>query len=552
MWGVSSSNAQLSREWKTIDSLKQALRQAPHDSAKARLCDDLSFEFYSVHIDSVLFYANLSQQYARQSDNLPLLAQSYNSQGIVYFSKAEFIDALSAFQEANRIYADLNDRGNVAKMINNLGLILSQMRDFNRANDRLEESYSMGKELGEWYLASHALYNIAGNYFEMGDIPAAWEHARELEGLRREHPMEATSADALFGDLFNHENQLDSAIHRYLSAVAFYETQHDLFQSSATRTSLAEALIKANRTSEAWTQTAIAQKIIEENAFTDLHIQLYQVQASLHHANGQEKLAFELERKAFNLADSLQKHQQIGIVNDMNSQFESSQINQELERKNLQLQNRTIWIISVIGFALFCAGTALLLFRLSRRTGRLNTLLRQKNSEIANQRQSIISSINYAKRIQESVHTRPEVLEQSFAKSVFVNRPRDIISGDFFTYQYVNNRHYLAVVDCTGHGVPGAFISVIVNARLRKVLHELKERDPARIIDRLNEEILLALHQEAGDLSSMDGVEISVCSIHVEKNIIEYSGAGAPMLLIQPGSDSWKEMKGYSSPLGGP
>ncbi|MFM7731379.1 MAG: PP2C family protein-serine/threonine phosphatase, partial [Flavobacteriales bacterium] len=60
------------------------------------------------------------------------------------------------------------------------------------------------------------------------------------------------------------------------------------------------------------------------------------------------------------------------------------------------------------------------------------------------------------------------------------------------------------------------------------------------------------LHQEAGDLSSMDGVEISVCSIHVEKNIIEYSGAGAPMLLIQPGSDSWKEMKGYSSPLGGP
>lgn len=535
-----------------IDSLKKALNLAKQDSTRARIADDLSFEFYGTNIDSVLTYANLSQQYAQQSGNLSLLAQTYNTQGVVYFSQAEFIKSLAAFEDANRIYEGLNDRANVAKMINNIALIHSQMRDYTRANERFEESYSISKEMGEWYLASHALYNIAGNYFKMGDYSAAWNHARELENLRKDHPVEATSADALFGDLFRHDHLLDSASNRYTSAINFYEAHYDLFQTSATRIFLSDVLIEQKKFSEAWTQLAVADKVIEENQFSDLLVDLYRSKASLYHAEGKDALAFSMEKRAFELADSIQNNEQIGIVNDMNNQFERNRINQELEKKNLQLENRTIWIISAIAVALLCAGTAFLLYRFTRRTGRLNILLKQKNSEISYQRQSIISSINYAKRIQESALSKYDRIHASFKNSIVFNRPRDIISGDFFAYQHVNNRHYLCMVDCTGHGVPGAFISIIVNARLRKVMNELKERDPARIIDRLNDEIKSALHQEAGDLSSMDGVEISVCSILEEKRLIEYSAAGIPMLLLKAASQEIIELKGYTSPLGGP
>ncbi len=184
-----------------------------------------------------------------------------------------------------------------------------------------------------------------------------------------------------------------------------------------------------------------------------------------------------------------------------------------------------------------------------RKNRRLNRILKGKNLQISHQRQKIISSINYAKRIQQSTLPKENEFKKLFKESFIYFKPKDIISGDFYAYQQIDQKIYVAAVDCTGHGVPGAFMSLIANSKLNKVVNELGERDPGRILACLHKEIQSALHQEDGEEHTMDGVEMSLCAIDLENCKIEFAGAGSSIFIVKKGMIH--EYKGNFNGLGG-
>jgi serine phosphatase RsbU (regulator of sigma subunit) len=184
-----------------------------------------------------------------------------------------------------------------------------------------------------------------------------------------------------------------------------------------------------------------------------------------------------------------------------------------------------------------------------RKNRRLNSLLKLQNNQINIQRQKIISSINYAKRIQQSTLPKEHEFKKLFKDSFIYFKPKDIISGDFYAYQQIGRKIYVAAVDCTGHGVPGAFMSLIANAKLNKVVNEMGERDPGRILDCMHREIQHALHQEKGQEHTMDGVEMSLCAIDCDQNSIEFAGAGSSIFIVRNGKIL--EIKGDYTGLGG-
>jgi serine phosphatase RsbU (regulator of sigma subunit) len=173
--------------------------------------------------------------------------------------------------------------------------------------------------------------------------------------------------------------------------------------------------------------------------------------------------------------------------------------------------------------------------------------------EIEHKHKEIIDSVNYAKRIQEAILPEKKEITSHLRDSFILFKPRDIVSGDFYWFSHKNNKSIIAAVDCTGHGVPGAFMSMIGNTLLNQIVNEKGITHPSGILERLNEEVNTSLKQTQQDSDSRDGMDIAICSFEMESgsaNVkLEYAGANRPLYLVRQGL--LEEIKASKFPIGG-
>ncbi|HRH02815.1 MAG TPA: SpoIIE family protein phosphatase [Bacteroidia bacterium] len=179
--------------------------------------------------------------------------------------------------------------------------------------------------------------------------------------------------------------------------------------------------------------------------------------------------------------------------------------------------------------------------------------INQLKLEIEDKHKQIIDSVNYAKRIQEAILPNTKEITEYLPQSFILFRPRDIVSGDFYWFSHKNSISILAAVDCTGHGVPGAFMSMIGNTLLNQIVNEKGITNPAQILTILNQEINRSLKQTQQESQSRDGMDIALCtfeSLPDEDSIkLEYAGANRPLYLIQ--NNELQEIKANKFPIGG-
>ncbi|MBW8049936.1 MAG: PAS domain S-box protein [Cytophagales bacterium] len=147
----------------------------------------------------------------------------------------------------------------------------------------------------------------------------------------------------------------------------------------------------------------------------------------------------------------------------------------------------------------------------------------------------IRESINYAKRIQQSILPGMQLIRKSFPDSFILFKPKDVVSGDFTWFYKKNDDYFIAAVDCTGHGVPGAFMSIIGNDLLNEIVIDKNIDDPAKILGFLKEGVNRTLHQSELDTQSDDGLEIAFCRINLNKKQIVFSGSHRPLYFIHNG-----------------
>lgn len=163
--------------------------------------------------------------------------------------------------------------------------------------------------------------------------------------------------------------------------------------------------------------------------------------------------------------------------------------------------------------------------------GRDITEKRQQEEIIATQSDDITSSINYAKRIQFNLLSSKEEMDNSFQQSFVYFKPKDIVSGDFYWVDQIDSKTVLAVGDCTGHGVPGAFMSLLGVNLLNTIVHEKQELDPGRMLDDLDKRLRRILPRESEGNIITDGMEIAILVFDHKINSLSYACAGARFLI---------------------
>ncbi|HET6992179.1 MAG TPA: SpoIIE family protein phosphatase, partial [Bacteroidia bacterium] len=279
---------------------------------------------------------------------------------------------------------------------------------------------------------------------------------------------------------------------------------------------------------------------------------------------GDDERALSYYKSFHALYDSLYNDKNNQQINELNTKFDTERRQkafESLSKENDLQQRRNLFMACAL---LLLVILVFVIYRNATKSKRANIILEKQKNEIATQKKIVdeqhrdmLDSINYAQRIQFAVLPTQEEMQQLFPESFVFFRPRDIVSGDFWWIGTSGKIKIIAVADCTGHGVPGAFMSLIGNTALNEVVKEKHITDPGEILDRLALNIVSALKQESKTISppddySMglvkDGMDIALCCIDEEKGELKFAGANNPIYYVS--NNNIHEIKGDRQPVG--
>ncbi|MBL4657263.1 MAG: SpoIIE family protein phosphatase, partial [Flavobacteriales bacterium] len=198
---------------------------------------------------------------------------------------------------------------------------------------------------------------------------------------------------------------------------------------------------------------------------------------------------------------------------------------------------QTWWFYMLCAFVTVVGVIAFVKWRersLRREKTILEDKVRERTKELAEKNKEITDSINYAQNIQQAILPAIKSIERGFEDSFVLFRPRDIVSGDFYWYADKEDKAFIAACDCTGHGVPGAFVSMIGNNLLNQIILEKNIEEPGEILSKLNQGVKFAFTQD-GEQEAQDGMDMVLAVLDRKKMELQFAGANNPMIYIKKG-----------------
>lgn len=390
----------------------------------------------------------------------------------LYYHQKNLTKSLELFNKSLQIRLELNDKRGIAECLNNIGFIYNAQADIPKALDFYHKSLKIEEEIGDKDGMTYALNHIGVIYFERKNYSKALEYCKRSMKVSEELGFPEKIRNAA-----EKLSEIYSAMGDHKNAVINYKlyiTMRDSINNIATK----KASIKT-------------------------------------------QLKYEFDKKA--LADSLQLAE--------TKKLSKAQL-AESEAKLKQQKTQRFALIIGLSLVLVFLGYTYVRFLHSQKQKRL---IEQQKIIVDQSQKKILDSINYAKKIQNSILPSSEEISAVFPKHFVFFKPKDIVSGDFYWFYHHNNLSFIAVADCTGHGVPGAFMTMIASAGLNEVIIEQNIIQPELILSNLHSTIFKGLQQHKGDEYSQDGLDLSLAVIDHKNNLLHFSGAHNHGFLIDKG-----------------
>lgn len=458
--------------------------------------------------------------FEKEKDELNL-ARCYNIIGNIFDSYGDYAKAMEYCSKALRIAETNNFKEERGDILSTLGNIHFRLTDFTSAVNCFQKSYAIREELGNVKALASSLNLIGRTYGMMNDFENAFSfYDKSLQIRLKENdivglPWTYLGIAVLHKKTDNHELALE---HFNKGLEANSKTPDKRFELLCL-IEIGRILAEQENFEKAISHYEKAMEIAQSLNAKPL---LYEI----HHefANVFEKIG-ELKKAIFHF----KKHQKL------KDEVHSADVLNKL--KNQQ-----------IGFAVERSEKEAEIYRLK------HVELKNAFDIIEEKNKHITDSISYASRIQKAILPSTEDMAELLPQSFLMYRPKDIVSGDFYWASEVENKIIVIVGDCTGHGVPGAFMSMIGTDQLNHIIYEQKIFSPALILEKMHQRIKRSLKQDRANKESNDGMEMAICIIDKSLNELVYSGAGRPLIYCHyenDGSYTLHEYKADKKSLGG-
>lgn len=540
------------------DSIQNAIEVAENDSLKIEALRELGVLTSKTDMSKAVFYLEqaIDLSDSKKLDYLKISAT--NSLGITYYGMGDYEKALECFYEVLVFYEKNEDKSALSKIYNNVGLILDELGRIEESIEYFEKALAIKIETNDDDIAS-VYSNLGLAYHQrLKDYQKAavfFRKALALDRSNNDHYGLFVSYGNI-GKNFFHVGKLDSAEYYYNKAVMLIDRLDDQYLKAELLCDFAKVNAAQKRYGRAIEKHNMSLDMAEKVGAKLILRNNYQGLAEVYSSLGNYKSALNYQKKYTKVNEEIfneDKNDKIAVI-ETNFQVRSKQneialLKKEAEIKDLRLSNREMALYWLGGFFLLVAMAVVLQYRKTLYKGRINKILELKNEEINTKNKNIMDSILYAKNIQEAILPEEEKLKAVFNDAFVLTKPRDVVNGDFYWFSEDDNKIVMAAVDCTGHGVPAAFLNVIGNSLLNQIVNEEKILEPAEILKRLNLKIFKNLKYSNMQHKANDGMDIALCLFDRATQKLSFAGAKRPLYFFH--DNELNILKGDQFAVGG-
>lgn len=485
-----------------------------------------------------LFFYQKGLEIANQIENDSLKAYMNHQLAVVFRRVDDNAKALSLHFKALEWAESVQDTFLILSSNNGIGNVYFSYNDLPKAIRHFHHSlHLLTHGYQNWLSEAINTNNIGEAWLKLGYPDSALYYLNRSYQINVEHGSligQAICKNGL-GDVYVHLKKYNKAITFYDQALELNHKVGNRIYKAGNYENLGNAYMLMGNYKKAEAHLKKGLMISQEIGSKSNIVNCLTTLSELYKKTGKSSLAIEYLEQTIQYKDSITEEVSRLNSEGMNALYRSEKQERELvilrqqnELSQLKLnRQRTLILSSII---IILGGIVFLVFVLYQRR-----VASKYNEQIEKQHKSIKDSIRYAEKIQSAIMPDFSQLKQVVDDYFVLFRPRDIISGDFYWLTRKNNLTIIVAADCTGHGVPGAFMSMLGIAFLNEIVNKENITEPHLILNRLREEVIRQLKQK-GDLGeSKDGMELALYVIDHDNQTLRFSGAYNPLLIIRAG-----------------
>lgn len=554
-------------------------------------------------LDEAFVYYKKAQKIVENVNLINLMSACYNNLAIVFHKKGLYDSAAIFYFNSLKIDEKLNDYGRIAKTYNNLGNLHFSQKSYDNALNYYQKSLELKEKIKDTSGISFSYLNIGAVWFSRNNYKEAlhyYNKSLELKKMLKDYNGIILLYNNI-GVVFRKQNKLHEALHYYNLSLELAKDLNDKYNMAMIYENIAvtyysyaiqeKDLIKAKKYFEkAIENSNISLKLSKEIKALNYISSSASTLFRSYFALGKQKEGMEYFNLFKETNDSLLSKAKIKAIAEAEKKFESEKkqllidnLTKERELQDSELKRQKTIIYSVVIGMIMAIVFAFLMvqrFRITRRQKKIiekqkeivdekNLLLNKQNEEIKTQHEIVVKqkehieeihkkltdSINYAKKIQDAILPDKDTMNRFLGEHFILYQPKDIVSGDFYWVTKINEWLIVTVADCTGHGVPGAFMSMLGVSFLNEIVRKKEVNKASQVLNEMRKEVILALQQHCIETEQKDGMDISLFVINTNTYECQWAGANNPLIILKTtncSEKSWEllEIKSDKMPIG--
>jgi len=522
--------------------------------------------------DKAIKYSLKSLKIEEELGDKNEMSACYNNIGNIHSNQGSYAKAIKYYLKSLKIREELGNKRGMSSCYNNIGEIHREQGSYDKAIEYYLKALKINKETGNKRWMSNNYNNIGIVHSNQGSYDKAIEYYLKSLKIDEEigNKKGVSSCYNNIGSVYHNQGSYNQAIEHYQKALKIREELGDkngIAMIYGNIASLSVALSDSAALTENQKIKYLNKAVEYGNKAIELAKEIKAIPWENKAANtlmnaykklGRYKDAIKYAEIFITTKDSMFSEEKTKALAEMGAKYETEKKQLQIEKmeKQKELDNKTIEvqkaenrkqliiiISAIIGFIIVLVFSIILLRMFSQKR-KANILLAEQKAEIEEKNRDIMDSITYAKRIQSAILPPQKLVKEYLKNSFILYKPKDIVAGDFYWMEHKDGKILFAAADCTGHGVPGAMVSVVCNNGLNRSVREHGLTVPGKILDKTREIVIQEFEKSEEEVK--DGMDIAICSL--EGNRLQYAGAHNPLWIIRNGEIL--EIKADRQPIG--
>lgn len=497
-------------------------------------------------------FRNALMIYRELNDSIEV-AKCSNAIAYIYHTLGDVKLSLKLYYQSLSILEVLDEKEGIAACNNNIALIQKEQNNIDNALKMYNASLSIYRELGKQREIALTIKNRADIYDSQGELKKALDSYNEAKVIFEElnDKQGIVEIKRCVAKLYIKENKIKKSITLINDVILLAKESNDVKNLSLSYIDLGNVYYNIGelRKAEEFGLKGLefSKKVGYPECIEYATLLLYKV----YEKKGEGMNALEMYRLSITMRDSLKNEstliasvqQESKYIYEKQKELDNLAHEKELSIENEVKNKQRILIISITLGLIFVILFLVFIFNRLRITKSQKNKIEEQKIVIEATHKEITDSIDYAKRLQDA--TLPSIEDiQNYIPNLFVYfKPKDIVSGDFYWFVVHENVSYIAVADCTGHGVPGSMVSLVCSNALNQSVKEFGLTEPAEILNKTRNLVIDTFAKNGKEVK--DGMDISLCSI--KDNLITFSGANNPLWIVRNLTDLSLEEKTLKS-----